>query len=182
MSRVLSCHQAKQQQQQTTTIVSINHRSRQTLFAPRGTSNINIDRWLILTLPSVARLGPRFLGPDTVLELNTFFTTLHGLIPRITIEHLQSSRLHRALILISGRGTRWPSKLIVLCDLLIDELTVRFGKLDMIRSTLYEKCGRLEGFQDEKQLGRHVRNLLLVYWRAIWTDSTIIGPDHEVAQ
>jgi len=129
----------------------------ETLFAHLGTSNIDIDRWLTLNSPSVARLGPRFLGPDTVLELNTFFTTLHGLIPRITIEHLQASRLHRALILISGRGTRWPSKLIVLCDLLIIELTARFGKLDMIRSTLYENGGRLEAFQDEKQLGRHVR-------------------------
>jgi len=148
-----------------TTNLRRSSQSGQTLFAHRGTSTIDIDRWLIFNSPSVARLGPRFLGPDTVLELNTFFTTLHGLIPRITIEHLQASRLHRALILISGRGTRWPSKLIVLCDLLINELTARFGKLEMIRSTLYEKGGRLEAFRDEKELGRHVR----------YTSSHVIG-------
>jgi len=77
-------------------------------------------------------------------------------IPYLTLDAILFSRVHKALLLISGRGTRWPSKLIEVSDALIAEMTARFGSLDMLRPALYEKGGRLEDFADERHLGRHV--------------------------
>lgn len=78
------------------------------------------------------------------------------MLPHLTLEAVLHSRVHKALLLISGRGTRWPGKLIEVSDALIAEMTARFGNLDLLRPQLYEKGGRLEAFADERHLGRHV--------------------------
>lgn len=77
-------------------------------------------------------------------------------VPRLTLDILRSTRVHRAVLLIAGRGTRWPGGLVDICDNIIVELTKIFGKLELIRPLLYEKGGRLAAFSDEQKLGRHV--------------------------
>lgn len=76
---------------------------------------------------------------------------------QVTLTDLQQSRIHRALLLITGRGTRWPRKLVEQCDLVVAIWTDLFGPLENIRPLLYEKGGRLAGMMDERDLSRHVR-------------------------
>lgn len=75
---------------------------------------------------------------------------------QITPADLQQSRIHRALLLVTGRGTRWPRKLIEQCDLIASSWTDLYGPLEDIRPLLYEKGGRLAGMMDERDLSRHV--------------------------
>lgn len=78
---------------------------------------------------------------------------------QISLTDLQQSRIHRALLLITGRGTRWPRKLVEQCDLIVSSWKDLFGPLEDIRPLLYERGGRLAGMMDERDLSRHVRTV-----------------------
>lgn len=79
----------------------------------------------------------------------------------VNLVDLQQSRVHRALLLISGTGTRWPPRLIACADVLLARWRERFGPLEQVRPLPYEKGGRLSGMHEERDLSRHVRATLV---------------------
>lgn len=109
--------------------------------------------------PLVAQRGPDSLTADTVITLFTFFEELR----KASLSHqtLRCSRVHFALLEISGRATRWPSKLIEIVDSLIQYWTSIYGTLADIRPLLYEDGGRLYGISTPEDLEREK---LLIKW------------------
>lgn len=129
-------------------------------------------------LLSIARHGPSHLTPDSVLDIAAFLERLrthtanssdapkpvvdykarHSSSPIqiLTISDIQQSRVYQALRIISGSGTRWPLRLVEMCDELIKSWEMQFGPLADIRPLLYEKGGRLAGMHEERDLSRHV--------------------------
>lgn len=92
----------------------------------------------------VARDGPESLRADDLLRLNELFTRLQD--ASVTAPMLRSSRIHRAVIEIAGKATRWPGRLADECDKLVEMWTAKFGILGAIRPDLFGQNGRLEGW------------------------------------
>ncbi|KAF2202480.1 hypothetical protein GQ43DRAFT_310365 [Delitschia confertaspora ATCC 74209] len=93
---------------------------------------------------TVAREGPDIMHADDVLLLHDLFETLLTS-PIITVNTLRATGIHRAVMFVCGKATRWPSKLIDQCDLIVEAWTEKFGPLKSIRPFLYGRGGRLEG-------------------------------------
>ena len=138
---------------------------------------------------SIARNGHDHLNPDLVLDMSAFMNKLlQDPTSQVSLNDLQHTRVHRALLLISGTGTRWPPRLITCADTLLARWRERFGPLEKIRPFLYDKGGRLGGMHEERDLSRHVRGLLvwprmllIRVWQALlvkWLSdpSTLISP------
>jgi hypothetical protein len=94
--------------------------------------------------PLVAREGPELLRADDVLILHDIFQALKTS-SGVTALDLRATRVHRAVMAISGIATRWPGRLADDCDELIDQWTAKFGRLEDLRPFLYGRGGRLEG-------------------------------------
>ncbi|KAK3725463.1 hypothetical protein LTR37_000433 [Vermiconidia calcicola] len=104
-------------------------------------------RWIRDELdPQVARDGPDALHSDNILTLDELLRRL--LISRIVLEDIRFSRLHLAIISMSGRATRWPKKLI-------DRAESKLG------SPLYEPGGRLHGICKPEDFSREK---ILIKW------------------
>ncbi|KAK3634338.1 hypothetical protein LTR56_015372 [Elasticomyces elasticus] len=99
-------------------------------------------RWIRDDLdPQVARDGYDALHADDVLKLDDFLRQL--LASNISLEDIRSSRVHIAVLEISGRGTRWPKRLIERSDALKAAWEGVHGSLQSMGFPLYEPGGRL---------------------------------------
>lgn len=117
-------------------------------------------RWIRDDLdPQLARDGPDILSPDIVITLFTFLEELRRSTP--SLETLRSSRVHLALLDMTGCATRWPGKLINKADHLIKHLEASYGALADIRPFLYEEGGRLYGICTPEDVER---DKLLIKW------------------
>ena len=95
--------------------------------------------------PLVAREGPQFLTPDDVLDLHDKFTAFanNPLGVGISLSSLKYSRIHRAILDIARKASRWPGRLIDLCDKVIEVWEGLWGPLVDIQPLLYNEGGRL---------------------------------------
>lgn len=109
--------------------------------------------------PRIARDGPDFLSPDNVIALFTFLDELRR--ADISTQTLRCSRVHMALLEISGRATRWPAGLIDKVDSLIQYWEGIHGPLILIRPLLYDLGGRLHGICTPEDIERE---RLLIKW------------------
>jgi len=112
--------------------------------------------------PLIAREGPDTLSSDAVITLFTFFDELRK--SNIPLHILRYSRIHLALLDISGRATRWPGKLIDQVDDLVKHWESIYGSLLDIRPFLYEEGGRLHGISTPEDIDR--ARLLIKWLRA----------------
>lgn len=83
------------------------------------------------------------MHPDDVLTLHDIFTLLQH--TQISANTLRASRIHTAVLAVSGKATRWPGRLADECDRLILIWQHTFGPLQVLRPFLYGRGGRLEG-------------------------------------
>lgn len=104
----------------------------------------------------------------------------HSMMRGITLADLQKSRIHRAILLIAGRGTRWPKRLVAECDVLLHTWAELFGPVELIRPLLYERGGRLYEMREEKDLSRHVGHEF--YLCVTITDCSAKGAHGEMAE
>lgn len=117
-------------------------------------------RWIRDDLdPQIARDGPDALHSDDVLTLDEFLRRL--LTSNICLEDIRFSRLHLAIMSISGQATRWPSKLIERADTLKDAWETEHGSLKTLGTPLYETGGRLNGVCKLEDLSK---DKLIIRW------------------
>ena len=97
--------------------------------------------------PQVAREGPQVISADDVLLLHDTLTTFINDPPGagISPSSLRYSRIHQAILEISTKATRWPGRLIDLCDDVIKVWERLFGPLKDVQLMLYGAGGRLYG-------------------------------------
>ncbi len=99
-------------------------------------------RWIRDDLdPQIAREGPDILHSDDVLNLDELLRKL--LISNISREDIRFSRLHLALLCITGKATRWPKKIIEKADNLRAVWETQHGPMKDLGTPLYESGGRL---------------------------------------
>jgi hypothetical protein len=111
------------------------------------------SRWIRDDLdPQIAREGPDALHSDDVLSLDEFLRRL--LTSNISLEDIRFSRLHMALIVISGQATRWPSRLIDRADAVREVWEASHGSLRRLTVPLYEPGGRLHGMCRPEDLNK----------------------------
>lgn len=117
-------------------------------------------RWIRDDLdPQIARDGPDALHSDDLLTLDEFLRRL--LSSNISLEDIRFSRLHLAILSISGQATRWPSKLIERADTLRDAWESEHGSLKEFGTPLYESGGRLNGICRPEDLSQ---DKLIIKW------------------
>lgn len=117
-------------------------------------------RWIRDVLdPRIAQNGAEALKADEILTLDEFLRKL--LTTSLNVDDLRYSRMHLAVSEIAGRATRWPTKLIARCDVLVDAWEAQFGPLKSLGTPLYEPGGRLHGISKPGDLSREK---LLVSW------------------
>lgn len=104
--------------------------------------------------PRIARDGPECMQPDDVLALNELFLGLQE--ADMTLPMLRYSRIHLAVLEVTGKATRWPKRLCDECDKIVDIWTRKYGNLSDIRPRLFKADGRLYGICTGKELTRHV--------------------------
>ena len=112
--------------------------------------------------PVIAREGPAIMLPDDVLMLNEIFVALHAS-QTVTANTLRYTGIHRAIMLIRGKATRWPGRLVDQCDMIVDTWTENFGPLDNLRPFLFGRGGRLEGIARPGDRTRKVRKTEFCY-------------------
>ena len=84
------------------------------------------------------------------------FAKLKG--SHVTTEDLQSTRIHKALLLITRAGSNWPEKLIEAADEVVDAWTRTCGPLETLRPDLFAPGARLDGIVTRRDdLSRQVR-------------------------
>lgn len=118
-----------------------------------------ISHWIRDELdPIVAREGPGILRADDLLTLHDIFQALKNSYA-LTALDLRATGIHRAVMEIAGRATRWPGRLADDCDKLIDLWRANFGRLEDLHPFLYGRGGRLEGIasieETSKAVSRH---------------------------
>jgi hypothetical protein len=121
-------------------------------------------RWIRDTLdPQIARDGPDALASNEMLELDDLIRQLQS--AKLTTYQIQYSRIHLAILDISGRATRWPGLLIDRCDDLLVQWEERYGwHVKLMGTLLYELGGRLhevcrpEDVKKEMLLAKWIRN------------------------
>lgn len=117
-------------------------------------------RWIRDDLdPQVARDGPDALHSDDILTLDEFLRRL--LTSNLGLEDIRASRLHLAIISISGQATRWPKKLIERADALRSAWEEQHGSLKKLSTPLYEPGGRLNGVCKPEDV---TKEKLLISW------------------
>lgn len=100
--------------------------------------------WIRDTLdPLIAREGPNIMHPDDVLTLHKLFVALQHS-PDISATTLRATRIHRAVMEVAGKATRWPGRLADECDKVLWIWREHFGSLEALRPFLYCRGGRLE--------------------------------------
>lgn len=104
---------------------------------------------------SIVQSRNKLLNPDTVQSIHGFLVRLSQQRPP-SIDTLRASSIHRAIILVSGRATRWPAKLVDVCDEIIEKWETELGNLDKIRIDLYGPGERLHGIAEPRDLSRRV--------------------------
>ncbi|EKG12287.1 hypothetical protein MPH_10592, partial [Macrophomina phaseolina MS6] len=109
--------------------------------------------------PRIARDGPDCMHPDDVLTLHELFVGLQD--ADLSISTLRFSRIHLAILEVSGKATRWPKRLAKECDKTVEVWTKKYGKLSEIRPRLFKPDGRLYGVCTGREL---TRNALIRLW------------------
>ncbi|KAF2087127.1 hypothetical protein K490DRAFT_57197 [Saccharata proteae CBS 121410] len=102
--------------------------------------------------PRIARDGPDIMQPDDVLTLHELFVALEK--TELGIGTLRYARIHRAVMEVSGKATRWPKRLAEECDRIIDVWERKYGKLTEIKPMLFAPGGRLHGICAGTELTR----------------------------
>ena len=109
-----------------------------------------VSHWIRDELdPLVAREGPDQLRADDLLTLHDIFQALKT--SSVTALDLRATGIHRAVIEIAGKATRWPGRLADDCDRLIYLWTAKFGPLADLPPFLYGRGGRLEGIASPEE-------------------------------
>lgn len=117
-------------------------------------------RWIRDDLdPQVARDGPEALHSDDLLNLDDFLRRLGA--SKIALDDVRFSRLHLAVLVICGKATRWPAKLIEKADVLETAWEKEYGPLKNIVVPLYEAGGRLNGICKPDDLSKEK---LIIRW------------------
>ena len=80
---------------------------------------------------------------DDVLTLHELFVALQHS-PDILATTLRATRIHRAVMEVAGKATRWPGRLADECDNVLWIWRERFGSLEAPRPFLYARGRRLE--------------------------------------
>lgn len=109
--------------------------------------------------PIIAREGPSVLDADNVVTLFKFFEQLRT--SQLTLEFVRESRIHLALLEISGCATRWPAKVIDEAEEICRSWECLWGPLRSIRPNLYGPRGRLYGISTPEDIQKDV---LFVKW------------------
>lgn len=118
------------------------------------------SRWIRDDLDlQVARDGPDALHSNDILTLDEFLRRL--LSSNISLDDIRISRIHFAIDAISGKATRWPTKLIDRADALKSNWEKYHGSLKRITAPLYENGGRLYGIAKAEDV---TNEKLLVKW------------------
>ncbi|OCK79687.1 hypothetical protein K432DRAFT_60095 [Lepidopterella palustris CBS 459.81] len=120
-----------------------------------------IASWIRDTLdPLIAREGPDVMNIDDFLTLHEIFIALQY--ADISATALRATRIHRAVLEVASKATRWPGRLADECDRIIMIWRARFGPLEDLRPFLYGRGGRLEGIAGVTDI---TRTALLKRWR-----------------
>lgn len=72
----------------------------------------------------------------------------------MSLDVLRTSRIHKALLLITGIKTPWPSKLVEISETVLSEWSTQFGKIADISAELYGPGGRLHGVAEAHEISR----------------------------
>lgn len=105
--------------------------------------------------PLIAREGPDIMKSDDVMAVNDFLSYLQR--QPLSLSAIRTTRLHCALFMIAGHGTRWPGRLIDKTDDILEKWSQRFGPLRRLRTPLYERGGRLFGICRQSDVTPKVR-------------------------
>jgi hypothetical protein len=106
--------------------------------------------------PVIAREGPDMLRADDVLTLHEIFHSLR-VSHTITALDLRATGIHRAVMEVAGKATRWPGRLADDCDRIIMVWKRKFGPLQDLRPYIYGRAGRLEGIASATEFSKAVR-------------------------
>ncbi|KAL1642974.1 hypothetical protein SLS58_005216 [Diplodia intermedia] len=123
--------------------------------------------------PRISRDGPECMQPDDVLTLHELFLGLQNV--DLSISVLRYSRIHVAVLEVSGKATRWPKRLAEECDKVIELWTKKYGKLSDIRPRLFNPDGRLYGVCTGREL---TRDALVKFWSQ--QDPSYMSPDRAM--
>lgn len=93
---------------------------------------------------SIARDGPEAILVEDALYMDQLLRKLQ--VVTLSVDDIRISRIHLALMEISGRATRWPHCLAGRAEAVIKAWECRIGKLSDIGIELLGPGGRLEGF------------------------------------
>ncbi|KAF2816147.1 uncharacterized protein BDZ99DRAFT_542388 [Mytilinidion resinicola] len=102
--------------------------------------------------PRIAREGADILKSEDVLILHDIFIALQH--TELSANTLRATRIHKAILEISGKATRWPGRLADECDKILALWRRRFGPLEGLRPFLYSKGGRLDGIASVTETSR----------------------------
>jgi hypothetical protein len=117
-------------------------------------------RWIRDDLDlQIARDGPDALHSDDILNLDEFLRRL--LNANISHEDIRLSRLHLALSGISGKATRWPTRLIERADAVVAVWEANHGPMKSLIPLLYEPGGRLHGVCKPEDINKEK---LIIKW------------------
>ncbi|KAH9822002.1 hypothetical protein Tdes44962_MAKER04899 [Teratosphaeria destructans] len=101
-------------------------------------------RWIRDVLDQeVAREGPDSIHAEDILKLDELIRQLRD--SDLGVRDIKYSRIHLAMLEISGRATRWPRVVIERCDAVAEVWEQKFGRLQDLGTCLYEEGGRLYG-------------------------------------
>lgn len=93
--------------------------------------------------PLVSKGGGAALNRPDFRSLMEFFTKLEKM--DMTCDILRRSRIDKALLEISGAGTRWPASLVERADKMVRKWERQVGTVGELRAALWDKGGRMAG-------------------------------------
>ncbi|KAF2011104.1 hypothetical protein BU24DRAFT_472249 [Aaosphaeria arxii CBS 175.79] len=125
--------------------------------------------------PIVARDGPNMLHADDVLQLHDTFKALR-VSQTISALDLRATHIHRAVIEVAGKATRWPSRLADDCEKIMSVWSAKFGNLNDLHPFLYGRGGRLEGIASS---GEFSKASLLKRWQSSCPDNLSLKRSHR---
>lgn len=110
-------------------------------------------RWIRDDLdPQIASEGANALRADDLLKLDELLRRLMN--ANLSLEDIRTSRMHLAVLEITGRATRWPKRLIDRGDALKEAWEAKHGSLKELGILLYEPGGRLHNVSRPEDLSK----------------------------
>jgi hypothetical protein len=125
--------------------------------------------------PVIAREGPEILRADDVLTLHEVFYSLR-VSHTITALDLRATGIHRAVMEVAGKATRWPGRLADDCDRIIIVWKRKFGPLQDLRPFICGRAGRLEGVASATEFSKAVRLFYICVKNILLTLGALVSP------